>query len=46
MADRHKKILNETFNKLKKAFEKITNPGYKELKPQLILQPCRTKKYF
>ena len=46
MPDSTKKILNETISKLKKVFEKIITPGNKEHQPQLVLQPCRTKKYF
>ena len=48
-----KKILREEFNRLKKAFEKITRPKKKEQQPQWALQPYRNhppahqgKKYF
>ena len=46
MSDTSKKILNSAYNRLKKAFEKITTPNKKEPLPQLVLQPYRTKKYF
>lgn len=46
MPDTAKKILKKEFEKLKKAFEKITNSHKKEAQPQLVLQPYRTKKYF
>ncbi len=46
MSDTAKKILKQEYDKLKKAFEKITKSHKKEPQPQLVLQPYRTKKYF
>jgi hypothetical protein len=46
MSDTAKKILKQEYDKLKKAFEKITKSHKKEAQPQLVLQPYRTKKYF
>ncbi len=40
-----KKILKEEYNRLKKTFEKILSPKNKEQRPQLVVQPYRTKKY-
>ena len=45
MSDSSKKILKETYNKLKKVVKKVIYPG-NEPQPQLVLQPYRTKKYF
>ncbi len=41
-----KKVLKDEYDRLKKVFEKILGPKNKEQqRPQLILQPYRTKKY-
>lgn len=46
MSDTAKKILKQEYERLKKAIKKISNPYKKEPQPQLVLQPCRTKRYF
>jgi hypothetical protein len=46
MSDSAKKILKQEYERLKKAFEKITKPAKKEAQPQLVLQPYRNRKYF
>lgn len=40
-----KKILKEEYSRLKKVFEKILNTKNREQRPQLVLQPYRSKKY-
>lgn len=40
-----KKLLKREYNRLKKVFEKIVNSTNKQQRPQLILQPYRSKKY-
>lgn len=40
-----KKKWKESYNKLKKVFEKIIKPGKQQVMPQLVLQPVRKNKY-
>ncbi len=45
MAGSAKKIWQQEYNRLKKAFEKIVRPKKETAQPQFALQPIRTKKY-
>lgn len=40
-----KKILQEEYNRLKRAIEKMINPKQGQAVPQWVLQPVRQKKY-
>lgn len=39
-----KQTIREEYKRLKESFKKVFNPR-KEKIPQLVLQPCRNKKY-
>jgi hypothetical protein len=39
-----KKILREEYERLKKVFKKMLEPGQQSRQPQLVLQPVRNKK--
>jgi len=45
MADFTKKIWQQEYDRLKKAFEKMIRPKKEQDRPQFALQPIRTKKY-
>ncbi len=45
MAKPVKKILQETYDKLKQVVEKLTGAANQQKKPSLVLQPVRNKKY-
>jgi hypothetical protein len=40
-----KKMLREEYERLKKVFKKLLQPGNQQSMPQLVLQPVRNKKY-
>ena len=46
MSNKIKKSLREEYNRLKKKFEKIMNPGKQRSMPPPLLQPYRTRKPF
>ncbi len=46
MSNKVKKLVKEEYNKLKKVFEKIINPGNEKAMPQPALQPYRPRKNF
>jgi len=41
MANSTKKILQQEYDRLKKAFQKLTKPQKQQSHPQLVLQPVR-----